>query len=237
MQLNDAKSLFNKKSKAIAIIAALASLYPSAKTALRYKNTLQLLIAVMLSAQCTDKQVNAVTPKLFKRYKTAEDFANADLHALEAGIHSTGFYHSKAKNIQNACRKIIADFNGNVPDNMNGLLLLPGVGRKTANIVLQKGFGKSVGIAVDTHVKRLVNLTDIAKGDSPEQLEKQLMEIIPQKDWGRLTDLLISHGREVCIARKPRCLDCKIKVYCDYWQSAANPNLARTSQKGSYSLQ
>ena len=183
-------------------------------TALAYHNTVQLLVAVILSAQCTDARVNMVVKPLFKKYKTAWDFANAGRKTLEKEIHSTGFYRNKAKNIINACKIIEQQHKGLVPKTMPELLHLPGVARKTANIVLGEGHGIIEGIAVDTHVRRLSNRLGFTKHSSPEKIEQDLMLLFPKKDWGEVSTRLIWHGRAVCSARKPKCISCPVSSLC-----------------------
>jgi len=184
------------KLRAKKILEILKENYPDAKISLNYSNNFELLIAVMLSAQTTDKAVNQVTPKLFKKYESAEDFANADLKALENDIKSIGLYKTKARNIKNASNIIIERFCGKVPDSMDKLLELPGVGRKTANVVLSHAFNKSLGIAVDTHVKRLSFELGLTKEKNPIRIERDLMELFDKKDWKELTLLFIAHGRK-----------------------------------------
>ena len=179
---------------------------------------MELLVATILSAQCTDVRVNKITPGLFKRYKTVKDFAYANLKELEMEIKSTGFYRNKSKNIINSAKKILSDFNGRVPDSMEKLLTLPGVARKTANIVLHNAFGKIEGIAVDTHVKRLSKLIGLTKNDNPNKIEIDLMDITEKKNWPLINYLLVLHGRKICIARKPNHLACVINKCCDFYQ-------------------
>ncbi len=188
--------------------------YPDAKTALHFRNPLEILVATILSAQCTDAQVNRVTHLLFRKYREVKDYANADIKTFEQEIRSTGFYRNKAKNIISAAGKMLESFNGRVPDSMNGLLELPGVGRKTANIVLLNGFGKIEGIAVDTHVRRLSLRLGLSKHNNPDKIEQDLMRQLPKKEWGRTNYLLIEHGRKVCKSQRPKCLDCVIGQIC-----------------------
>ena len=196
------------------IIELLEKEYPDAKTALNYTNPLELLVATVLSAQCTDKRVNAVTKSLFKKYKTAEDYANADLEELEEDVRPTGFYRNKAKNIKKSCRMLVEKFNSEVPKTMDELLELPGVARKTANIVLSNAYGVIEGIAVDTHVRRLSKRLGLTENKNPDKIERDLMEIVPKANWKRITDLLIFHGRNVCMARKPKCELCTLNKLC-----------------------
>jgi endonuclease III len=188
--------------------------YPGAKTALNYTNPLEILVATILSAQTTDERVNIVTKTLFKKYNTPRDYANVDIKELEQDIHSTGFYHNKARNVQKCCRMLIEKFNSQVPKTMEELMELPGVARKTANIVLYYAYGIVEGIAVDTHVRRLSQLLGLADTDNPDKIEKELMQITPKKDWMKLTDVLIFHGRQVCIARRPKCEVCALNQIC-----------------------
>lgn len=202
------------KKKAQTIIKLLKKQYPSAKIALNFSSPLELLVATILSAQCTDERTNRVTRNLFKKYRTVKDYANADLKIFEKDIRQTGFYRNKAKNIIAACKKIIKEFRGKVPQKMEDLTTLPGVGRKTANIVLTFAFGKIGGIAVDTHVRRLSQRLGLSKNSDPEKIEQDLMEIIPQKYWGEFNSLIIEHGRRVCLAKKPLCEKCILKHIC-----------------------
>ncbi|KJJ83204.1 endonuclease III [Candidatus Omnitrophus magneticus] len=202
------------KKHAEKILSLLTKNYDSNKTALNYSTPLELLIATILSAQCTDKRVNIVTEKLFKKYKTLSDYADADLKEFELDIKSTGFYKNKARNIINSARLIQKEFNGKVPDTMEKLTRLPGVARKTANIVLFHFFGKNEGIAVDTHVKRLSFRLGLTKNIDPQKIEQDLMKIFPREKWGILSNLLIEHGRTLCAARKPLCAKCWFNNIC-----------------------
>ena len=196
------------------ILAILKKEYPGTTTALLYHTPLQLLVATILSAQCTDTRVNIVTGELFKKYKTVEDYADADLKVFEQGIRSTGFYRNKAKNIIGAANMIIKDFGGKVPDSMEKLILLPGVARKTANIVLSHAYGKIEGMAVDTHVRRVSFRLGLTKNTDPVKIEIDLMKIADKKDWTLFSNLLIAHGRATCVARKPKCLECVVSRLC-----------------------
>ncbi|NLI58528.1 MAG: endonuclease III [Clostridium sp.] len=191
--------------------------YEEAKCTLDYKNPLELLISTQLAAQCTDERVNIVTEKLYKKYKSVYDFANADLKELENDIRSTGFFRNKAKNIKETCRILIENHNGQVPDNLEDLLKLPGVGRKTANVVLGNIFGIP-SIVVDTHAKRLSNRIGLSSSDNPEKIEFDLMKIVPKESWTKFSHQLVFHGRNVCKARKPDCKNCNILKYCNYGQ-------------------
>ncbi len=203
----------DQKERVKKIIQKLKKEYPGAKTPLTHKNPLQLLIATILSAQCTDERVNKVTPALFEKYKTAKDFAAARPAELEKLIHSTGFYKNKTKSIIGCCKGLVESHTGKVPEKLDELVKLPGVGRKTANVVLGACFDIP-GIVVDTHVIRLSNLLGLTKNSNPVKIESDLMEIVPKKDWNALSLLLIFHGRNICIARRPKCCDCLINSYC-----------------------
>lgn len=203
-----------QQQRALAILAQLKTLYPDATCSLNYQTTLQLLVATILSAQCTDERVNQVTPALFLKFPDAPALASADREELENLIRSTGFYRNKAKNIQGACQKIVTDFQGKVPQTMTELLQLPGVARKTANVVLAHGFGLNEGVTVDTHVKRLSNRLGLTNSDNPIQIERDLMQLLPQKDWENYSIRIIYHGRAICKARKPNCVDCQLVELC-----------------------
>ena len=201
-------------SRAQKIYDRLLAAYPDAKCALDFATPLQLLIATILSAQSTDKTVNTVTPGLFRKYKTARQFADASVPDLEKLIHSTGFFRNKAKSIQGACGLIAANHNGKVPQEMDELLKLPGVARKTANVVLGVAFGKAEGIVVDTHVQRLSARLNFTGESRPEKIEEDLMKLFPREKWIHLSHLMIHHGRAVCQARKPKCLECPVEDLC-----------------------
>ncbi len=203
-----------KKTEPLTVIELLKKEYPAAKIALNYTTPFELLVATILSAQCTDERVNIVTEKLFKKYKTPEDFANANLSIFEKEIYSTGFYKNKTKNIIGAAKKIINEFSGKVPDSMESLLTLPGVARKTANVALYNVFGKNEGIAVDTHVFRLSHRLGLSNSKTAEKVESELMKIIPHNDWGIISHLLQSHGRAICSAQKPKCQKCILSKMC-----------------------
>ena len=204
----------DKKARVLKIIELLEKEYPAAKTALHYTKPLEMLIATILSAQCTDKRVNIVTKSLFKKYLTAEDYANADSSELEQDIRSTGFYRNKAKNIKNTCRLLVEKYYSQVPRTMEELLELPGVARKTANIVLSNAYGIIEGVAVDTHVRRLAQRLGLTKNKYPNKIEADLMRNVPKSQWKRIADLLIFHGRNVCTARKPKCSSCSLNQVC-----------------------
>ncbi len=207
------ESIRKKRERALSIIEIFRKVYGDADCTLDYKDPLQLLIATQLAAQCTDARVNMVTPALFKRYKTAEDFADAKEDELSAIIRSTGFYRNKTKNIIACCKKLIEDFDGEVPKTMDELLSLPGVGRKTANLVLGDVFGVP-GIVVDTHAGRLSRRMGFTTNKDPYKVEKDLLEIIPPSEQSLFCHQLVFHGREYCDARKPKCQDCPIKELC-----------------------
>lgn len=205
------------KERIIDIIKILHKAYPQSHTALHYRTPLQILIATILSAQCTDERVNKITPGLFKKYKTVNDFAKAKQSTLEKEIRSSGFYKNKAKNIIAASKKIVGDYKGKIPDTMQELLTLPGVARKTANIVLSSSFNKAEGIAVDTHVRRLAGRIGLSKEADPNKIEQDLMKIVPRKEWIDFNYILVDHGRKICNARKPLCAECVINTLCCYY--------------------
>jgi endonuclease-3 len=212
--MEEPEEIADKKARALKIIELLEKQYPGAKTALHYSSPLEILVATVLSAQCTDKRVNIVTESLFKKYRTAEDYANADLAELEQDIRSTGFYRNKAKNLKNAGQMMVEKFDSQVPDTMEEILRLPGVARKTANIVLSNAYGIIEGIAVDTHVRRLSNRLGLTENTNPDNIERDLMQLVPRSHWKTVTNLLISHGRNVCTARKPKCESCVLNKLC-----------------------
>ena len=204
----------DKKKAALRIIELLEPEYPNAKTALNFRNPLEMLMATILSAQTTDKQVNIVTKNLFNKYQKPEDYANVDVSELEEDIRSTGFYRNKAKNLKKTGQLLVEKYNSQVPRTMEELVKLPGVARKTANIVLTNSYGIVEGIAVDTHVRRLSQRLGLTKNTNPDKIEKDLMNIIPKSDWEKITDLLIFHGRNICTARKPKCSICVLNKIC-----------------------
>ena len=197
-----------------AIISELRRLYPDAKCSLNFSNPLELLIATQLSAQCTDERVNIVTEQLFQKYRSVEDYATANQEELEQDIKSTGFYRNKAKNLRGAAQRIITNYGGEVPRTMTDLLTLPGVARKTANVVLGNAFGIVEGFVVDTHIGRLARRFGWSTNEDPVKVEQDLMRIVPQKDWLDLSHLMIYHGRAVCYARKPACERCTLAEFC-----------------------
>lgn len=203
-----------KKQRSLEILERLKRLYPDATCSLDYETPVQLLVATILSAQCTDERVNKVTPELFRRFPDAASMAGASLAELEELVRSTGFYRNKAKNIQGACRKIMTDFGGQVPQTMAELLTLPGVARKTGNVVLAHAFGINAGVTVDTHVKRLTNRLGLTTHSDPIRIERDLMKLIPQPDWENWSIRLIYHGRAVCNARNPECDRCQLADLC-----------------------
>jgi endonuclease-3 len=202
------------KYRIVKIIKTLEKKYPTSRTALAFESPLQILIATILAAQCTDARVNQITPGLFKKYPTAEAFAGADRAELEIEIRPTGFFRNKAKSIIGAAQKIVTDFGGRVPGTMAELITLHGVARKTANIVLSSGYGKAEGIAVDTHVRRLSGRLGLSKQRDPEKIEQDLLAIVPKKHWLDFNYMLVNYGRDVCQARKPKCPECLIKHLC-----------------------
>jgi len=203
-----------RKARARKIIARLKREYPDATCALHHHNALELVVATILSAQCTDARVNMVTPHLFAKYRTAADYAAADPHVLEKEIQSTGFFRNKTKSIIGMAQALVERHSGEVPQTMDELTALPGVGRKTANVILGTWFRKNEGVVVDTHVHRLSRLLGLARQDDPVKIEQELMAIVPRDDWTRFSHTLIQHGRAVCIARRPRCADCVLNRLC-----------------------
>ena len=203
-----------KAERTAKIIAVLDRTYPGAHCELNFRNPLELLVATILSAQCTDKRVNMVTAELFKKYRNAKDFADASLTELEEAVKSTGFYRNKAKNIQACCQMLVERFNGEVPRTMDELTPLAGVGRKTANVVLGNAFGINVGVVVDTHVTRLGTRLGLVKGTDAVKIEQELIKLVPQPQWTLFSHWLIWHGRRRCDARKPACAECEIRELC-----------------------
>jgi endonuclease-3 len=204
----------SQQIRAAEVLIRLKRLYPHAPCTLTYATPVQLLVAVILSAQCTDERVNMVTPELFRRFPDAAAIAAADLEELMELVRSTGFYRNKAKNIQATCQILTSQYQGQVPDRMDALLQLPGVARKTANVVLAHAFGINAGVTVDTHVKRLANRLGFTKNSEPLKIERDLMKLIPQADWEHWSIRLIYHGRAVCNARKPECDRCDLSDLC-----------------------
>ncbi len=208
------------KEKAVKIIDILARQYPDARIHLDYKTPLQLLVATILAAQCTDERVNQVTPALWKSFPTADDIASAEPEAIQRIIHPTGFFNQKTRSIQAVCRTIADEYNGEVPDDMERLTSLPGVGRKTANVVLAAAFGRQT-IPVDTHVKRVSTRLGIASGTNPDQIEAQLCKLIPENMRTQASLVMGEHGRRICKSRRPNCPECVVRDLCDYAQKQA----------------
>jgi endonuclease III len=222
------RKLAAKTQRTLEILIRLKRLYPDAQCSLDYETPVQLLVATILSAQCTDERVNQVTPALFKQFPDAAAIAVAPHEVLEQLIHSTGFYRNKSRNIQGACQKIMADFGGIVPKQMEQLLTLPGVARKTANVVLAHAYGINAGVTVDTHVKRLSYRLGLTKHTDPVKVERDLIRLLPQPDWENWSIRLIYHGRAVCNARKPDCDRCELADLC---ASAGNVSTTLPSAK------
>lgn len=209
------KNRYTSPQRVERIFAALDNLFPRAECALTHKNPFQLLVATILSAQCTDERVNKVTPALFAKYPGPRDFARLDQKVLEGDIKSTGFFRNKAKNIIGAAKKIVDDFKGKVPQSMEEILTLPGVARKTANVVLGTAFGIPTGIVVDTHVFRIAHRLKLSGGKTPENVEKDLVELVPKDRWISFGHQVIWFGRRICQARKPMCMECPLESLCD----------------------
>lgn len=208
------KTAAQRRERVGKILEGLDTMYPNVTCALHHRNAWELLAATILSAQCTDKRVNEVTPGLFEKYPTIEDMANASLPELANDIRSTGFFNNKAKSLKGAAQKILADYGGEVPQNIDDLLKVPGAARKTANVVLGTAFNIASGVVVDTHVFRLSQRLDLSKSTTPEKIEQDLMKIIPKERWILFSHQLIHHGRALCIARKPRCAECLLDPVC-----------------------
>jgi endonuclease-3 len=214
MKTKAAAGALERKARAKKIIARLKREYPDATCALHHKSALELVVATILSAQCTDARVNMVTPHLFAKYRTAADYAAADPRVLEQEIQSTGFFRNKTKSIIGMAQALMERHGGAVPQTMEELTALPGVGRKTANVILGTWFKKNEGIVVDTHVQRLTGLLKLRRQDDPVKIEQELMDIVPREDWTWFSHTLIQHGRQVCIARRPRCAECVLNRLC-----------------------
>ena len=206
-----------KKTDIVNFINILKQTYPDATCSLDFKNPFQITVAVMLSAQCTDERVNKTTPALFERCKTIEDFANIDIKELEELIHPCGFYKNKAKNIKECAKMVLTKFNGEVPHTMDDLLILPGIGRKSANVILLEAFGIAKGIAVDTHAKRVSNRMGLSLETDPEKIEQDLLKIFPKEYLKDINHLFVWHGRKTCDSRKPLCDTCTVKQFCKYY--------------------
>jgi endonuclease-3 len=196
------------------ILKRLEATYPGATCALKHNNAWELLVATILSAQCTDVRVNMTTPELFRKYPTVQDFAALKPEAIEPDIKSTGFFRNKSKSVVGAAKKIVSDFGGQVPDNMDDLLSLPGVARKTANVVLGTWFHKNDGVVVDTHVHRISRRLELTKSDDPKNIEQDLMKVIPRDKWTLFSHMIIFHGRALCVARNPKCAECPLENLC-----------------------
>ncbi|HEX8710764.1 MAG TPA: endonuclease III [Terracidiphilus sp.] len=197
-----------------AILKTLDEAYPDAVCALHHQTPWELLVATILSAQCTDARVNMVTPELFRRFPTPAEMAKASLPEIEDLIRTTGFFHNKAKSIQGAARKISEEFGGKVPETLAELITIPGAARKTANVVLGVSFGKAEGVVVDTHVFRIARRLELARGDTPQEVERELMHVLPQNHWIAFSHQIIHHGRQVCVARNPKCRECALETLC-----------------------
>ena len=202
------------KERVAAILKALDEAYPEAVCALHHRTPWELLVATILSAQCTDVRVNIVTPELFRRFPTPQAMAKASLPELEELIRTTGFFRNKAKSIKGAAEKIVKDFGGEVPQTLAELITVPGAARKTANVVLGVSFGKAEGVVVDTHVFRISRRLELAKGNTPQEVEKELMQVLPHDRWISFSHQVIQHGRQVCLARNPKCKQCNLETLC-----------------------
>lgn len=207
------------KKEIIRIIEILKETYPDAKCSLDFSTPFELLVAVCLSAQCTDERVNNTTPTIFKKYSTPKDFANANLNELEILVHPCGFYKNKSKNLKAAGQKILDSFNGEVPQSMEELISIPGVGRKSANVIMLEAFNKPQGIAVDTHCKRISNRLKLSLKSEPTKIEQDLLKLIPNKYYKDVNHLFIWHGRNMCTSQNPKCNNCTIKDFCPYFQN------------------
>lgn len=207
-----------KKEDVINLVENLKEAYPDATCSLDFETPFQMVVAVMLSAQCTDERVNKTTPTLFARCKTIQDFADIDIKELEDIIHPCGFYKNKAKNIKLCAKQVLENFDGKVPDNMEDLQSLAGVGRKSANVVMLEAFGIANGIAVDTHAKRISNLIGLSKESDPSKIEQDLIKLFPKEYLKDINHLLVWHGRNTCVARKPKCDVCPVNKYCKYYK-------------------
>ncbi len=209
-----------KKSDAIKFVEILKETYPNATCSLDFKTPFQMVVAVMLSAQCTDERVNKTTPALFERCKTVQDFADIDINELEKIIHPCGFYKNKAKNIKLCAKQVLENFGGDVPNNMEDLQSLAGVGRKSANVVMLEAFNSPQGIAVDTHAKRVSNLVGLSNESDPVKIEQDLLKIFPKEYLKDINHLFVWHGRNTCVARKPKCDSCSVKNFCKYYKKS-----------------
>ena len=205
-----------EKNEAIEIIEILKNTYPEAKCSLDFTTPFEMLVSVMLSAQCTDERVNKTTPSIFCKYSTPQDFVNIDILELEQLIHPCGFYKTKAKHLKECAKKIVSDYNGVVPNSMEDLVKLPGIGRKCANVIMLNAFNNPCGIAVDTHAKRISNRIGLSNNTDPNKIEQDLLKQIPEKYLKDVNHLLVYHGRNLCTAKAPKCYRCPLKKYCDY---------------------
>ncbi len=208
------------KTNSVELINILKKTYPDATCSLDFTNPFELVVAVMLSAQCTDERVNKTTPALFKEYNSPEDFSKINISTLENFIHPCGFYKNKAKNIKACAQKIVSDFNGEIPKNMEDLLTLPGIGRKSANVILLEVFGIAHGVAVDTHCKRISNRIGLSKQSDPSKIEQDLIKIFPSEYLKDVNHLFVWHGRKTCTARNPKCSSCTINKFCKTWNNS-----------------
>ena len=208
------KNAADRKARVAKILAGLDEMYPAVTCALHHSNAWELLVATILSAQCTDKRVNEVTAGLFHKYPTIRDFAAASQQEMAQDIRSTGFFNNKAKSVIGAARKILADYGGEVPREMDALLSVPGAARKTANVVLGTAFGIASGVVVDTHVQRISQRLDLTKATEPVKIERDLMQVIPKEKWILFSHQIIHHGRALCVARNPKCVECKLAPLC-----------------------
>ena len=220
--------IFDKKKRAAEIIRRLKKAYPDARCALNHTNAFELMVATILSAQCTDERVNIVTADLFRKYRGPQDYLNVTQQELEKDIHSTGFFRNKSKNIQAACKRLIEVYGGEIPKKMEEILTLGGVARKTANVVLGNAFGIASGQVVDTHVGRLSQRLGLTANESPEKIEQDLMELVPKRNWIMFPHWMIFHGRQVCIARKPKCDVCVLADICPSRPLFVDANSAAT---------
>jgi endonuclease III len=217
------ETLSQKRRRTRQLIRRLKAAYPDARCSLHYSNPLELLVATVLSAQCTDERVNRVTESLFKQYRTANDFAGAPPGELEEAIKSTGFYRNKAKALRSCCAELVAQHGGEVPSNMAVLVQLPGIGRKTANVILGNAYDVAEGIVVDTHVRRVAGRLGLTKHTDPDQIEQELLQLVPREDWIIIGHLLILHGRRICSSRAPKCPVCPVNDLCPFAKGLAAP--------------
>lgn len=211
-----------EKKEAIEIIKKLKKYYPDATCSLDFKTSFEMVISVMLSAQCTDERVNKTTPSLFEKYSTPQSICDIDIKELERIIHPCGFYKNKAKNIKAMAKEILEKYNGKVPETMEELMTLPGIGRKSANVVMLEAFNNPQGIAIDTHAKRIANRVGLSKNTDPEKVEQDILKLIPKEYYKDVNHLLVWHGRKICYAKKPKCGECPIKEYCNYYLNFGN---------------